>query len=138
MIQASSIKPEMSVVCSQNGLFGVVDHMEGGDTIKLKKDSKGQHHFIPLSWVKSLDSKVHIDRPGAQAMKEWADNAPTKAAKSDSRSDGHVDSKANGNGKGSPGAAPEMKAAMPAPSAPAPSSPMKTEKAPKATPTTRH
>ena len=132
MIQASNIKPEMSVVCSQNGLFGVVDHMEGGDTIKLKKDSKGQHHFIPLSWVKSLDSKVHIDRPGAQAMKEWTDNAPTKTAKPES----HVDSKANGNSKGSPGAAPEMKAAMPAPSAPAPSSPMKTEKAPKATSTT--
>ena len=71
MINANQIKPNTPVVCSNNGQFGVVDHMEGADTIKLNKDSHGQHHYIPMSWVKSVDDKVHIDRPGAQAMKEW-------------------------------------------------------------------
>jgi hypothetical protein len=77
MIEASTIKPNMPVVCSNNGQFAVVDHMEGKATIKLNKDAQGQHHFIPLSWVKSVDDKVHIDRPGNQAMREWTNTAPT-------------------------------------------------------------
>lgn len=71
MINVEQIKPEMPVVCSEDGQFGVVDHMEGQDSIKLKKDSQGKHHFIPVSWVTKVDSKVHIDRPGSQAMREW-------------------------------------------------------------------
>ena len=71
MVDAQEIKPDMPVVCSENGQFAVVDHMDGKDSIKLKKDKDGKHHFIPMSWVKTVDSKVHIDRPGAQAMKEW-------------------------------------------------------------------
>ena len=71
MIQQSQIKPDMPVVCSENGQFGVVDHMVGEATIKLKKDKTGTHHFIPLEWVESVDNKVHVDRTGDQAMKEW-------------------------------------------------------------------
>ncbi len=80
MINASQIKPNTPVVCSDNGQFAVVDHMDGAATIKLNKDDKGQHHYIPLRWVKSVDDKVHIDRPGAQAMREWTDK-PTVAKK---------------------------------------------------------
>ena len=77
MITANQIKPDMPVICSDNGQFAVVDHMQGADTIKLKKDDKGQHHFIPMSWVTSADSgKVKVDRPGRQAMKEWSDRSP--------------------------------------------------------------
>ncbi|MBP9089352.1 MAG: DUF2171 domain-containing protein, partial [Kofleriaceae bacterium] len=80
MLNANQIKPNTPVVCSQNGQFGVVDHMEGVDSIKLKKDAHGQHHYIPLSWVKNVDDKIHVDRPGAQAMKEWTTaSAPAKA-----------------------------------------------------------
>lgn len=71
MINIKTIKPEMPVVCSNDGQFAVVDHMEGKDSIKLKKDDQGKHHFIPMSWVTSVDGKVHVDRPGSQAMKEW-------------------------------------------------------------------
>ena len=71
MINVQQIKPEMPVVCSQDGQFAVVDHMEGKDSIKLQKDPAGKHHFIPVSWVTVVDAKVHIDRPGEQAMKEW-------------------------------------------------------------------
>jgi hypothetical protein len=65
------IKPHMPVVCSNNRQFAVVDHVEGRDYIKLAKDDKGQHHYIPLTWVSSVDDKVHVDRPGDQAMSEW-------------------------------------------------------------------
>ena len=66
------IKPHMPVVCSNNGQFAVVDRLEGRDMIKLSKDANGRHHYIPLIWVTSVDDKVHIDRPGEQAMREWS------------------------------------------------------------------
>lgn len=76
MINISQIKPKLPVVCSEGGQFAVVDHMQGKETIKLQKDKTGEHHFIPLSWVTSVDDKVHIDRPGEQAMKEWSTTSP--------------------------------------------------------------
>ena len=75
----SLIKPHMAVVCSENGQFATVDHVEGRDTIKLAKDASGQHHYIPLTWVSSVDDKVHVDRPGKQAMREWSTTPPSKA-----------------------------------------------------------
>lgn len=79
MIQPSQIKPHMPVVCSNEGQFAVVDHMQGKDAIKLAKDDKGQHHYIPMSWVTIVDEKVHVDRPGDQAMKEWSTEPPAKS-----------------------------------------------------------
>ena len=77
MINANQIKPDMPVVCSEDGQFAVVDHMEGVNTIKLKKDDQGQHHFIPMSWVTSAENgKVKVDRPGDQAMEEWSNQSP--------------------------------------------------------------
>jgi hypothetical protein len=72
MINANSIKPDMPVVCSQDGQFAEVDHLEGADSIKLKRDKTGQHHYIPLSWVVSTDDgKVRVDRPGDEVMQNW-------------------------------------------------------------------
>ena len=79
MINISDIKPNMPVVCSQDGQFAIVDHMEGRETLKLNKDKAGQHHYIPLSWVKSVDTKVHVDRTGDQAMAEWSTRPPVKS-----------------------------------------------------------
>jgi hypothetical protein len=73
------IKPHMPVVCSNNGQFAVVDHLEGPDFIKLAKDASGQHHYIPLTWVASVDDKVHVDRPSDQAMREWNTQPPSQA-----------------------------------------------------------
>jgi hypothetical protein len=71
------IKPHMPVVCSNDRQFAVVDHVEGRDLIKLEKDGRGQHHYIPLTWVTSVDDKVHVDRPGSQAMQEWTTTPTT-------------------------------------------------------------
>ncbi|WP_333873939.1 DUF2171 domain-containing protein [Methylobacter sp.] len=79
MINTNSIKPGMPVVCSEDGQFATVDHMEGENTIKLNKDKSGQHHYIPVSWVTSTDGgKVKVDRPGDQAMKQWKTTPPTR------------------------------------------------------------
>jgi hypothetical protein len=75
MIQPNEIKPHMPVVCSNGGQFAVVDHVEGTDSIKLARDDKGQHHLIPLGWVTKVDTAVHVDRPGDQAMREWVATA---------------------------------------------------------------
>ncbi len=72
----ANIQPDRPVVCSKNQQFASVDHLDPGNTIKLKKDENGQHHWIPVSWVTSVDDKVHLDRPGDQAMKEWMTSAP--------------------------------------------------------------
>lgn len=85
MISSAQIKPDTPVVCSKNGQFATVDHMEGNDTIKLKKDKNGQHHYIPLAWVTEVDNKVHVDRPGDQAVKEWSKTAKPTGAASDNK-----------------------------------------------------
>ena len=79
VVSPSQIKPGMKVVCSKDGQFGIVDHMQGPVTIKLNKDGSGVHHYIPLSWVVRVDESVHTDRPGEQAMREWSNEPPPKA-----------------------------------------------------------
>jgi hypothetical protein len=34
------------------------------------------HHWIPVEWVTQVDDKVHVDRPGDQAMQDWSDMPP--------------------------------------------------------------
>ena len=58
-MNTDQIKPQMAVVGSNNDQFAVVDHIEG-KSLKLTKDDKGQHHYIPLAWVKTVDDKVHV------------------------------------------------------------------------------
>ena len=77
MINANTIQPDMPVVCSLDGQFAEVDHMEGSDTIKLKRDEAGYHHYIPLNWVVSTDDgKVKINRSGEDAMQQWSTTGP--------------------------------------------------------------
>lgn len=76
MINTNEIKPDMPVVCSNDGQFATVDHLECDKCIKLKKDATGQHHYIPTSWVTSTDDgKVKVDRPGSEAVQQWS-NTP--------------------------------------------------------------
>jgi hypothetical protein len=79
MVNASHTKPHMPVVCSNNVQFATVDHVDARDTIKLTKDETGHHHWIPMSWVRSVDDKLHVDRPGKQAMREWSTTPPRSA-----------------------------------------------------------
>lgn len=74
----NDIKEHMPIVCSDGKQFGVVDRVEG-DSIKVAKDKEGKHHWMPLSWVTEVDDKVHVDRPGNQAMQDWFDAPPMAA-----------------------------------------------------------
>lgn len=75
MTQMQQVNENMPVVCSENAQFGTVDKIEGNN-IKLTKDKSGQHHWIPQEWVTTVDDKVHVDRPGAQAMQQWMSTPP--------------------------------------------------------------
>ena len=66
------IKPHMVVVSAYDDEVATVDHVEGLNSIKLTKDERGEHHYIPLSWVTSVDDKVHIDRDSSQLEREWS------------------------------------------------------------------
>jgi len=78
MPHPDQIKPDMTVVCSENGQFAIVEQMEGTNYLKLKPDNTGRQHYIPLTWVSSIeDGKVKIDRPGEQAMHGWSSVSPT-------------------------------------------------------------
>ena len=70
-IDSAAIRDHMPVVCSNGGQFATVDHVDG-NSIKLTKDDRGQHHWIPLDWVTRVDLHVHVDRPGEQAMQDWS------------------------------------------------------------------
>lgn len=72
----TDIREHMPIVCSEGGQFGAVDHMDG-DYIKVTKDKHGMHHWIPLSWVTTVDNAVHVDRPGDQAMQDWLGKDPS-------------------------------------------------------------
>ena len=84
MVNPSQIKPHMPVVCSNQTRFATVDGMEG-DWIRLKDDDKGTQHYIPLSWVRTVDDSIHIDRPGRQAMQQWSTTPSFDGMKSASR-----------------------------------------------------
>jgi hypothetical protein len=72
---AQLIQENMPVLGSDNGQLAVVDHLEGDNAIKLTKDGTGQHHYIPLAWVTSVDDAVHLDRTGAELMQGWTTSA---------------------------------------------------------------
>ncbi len=83
MSDADQIKPKMPVVCSEDGQFAVVDRLQGRDRIRLERDSNGQHHSLPTSWVTRVDDKVHLDRSAAEAMQQWRTEEPDGIATSD-------------------------------------------------------
>ena len=77
-ILARLIQNHMEVLGADGQHVGTVDHLEGGDFIKLTKSDPaagGKHHFIPMEWVDHVDKHVHLSLKSDQAKKEWQDAA---------------------------------------------------------------
>jgi hypothetical protein len=73
MANASDIQEHMEVVGSDGFHVGTVDHIQG-QRIKLTKSdeaSGGEHHYIHLDSVASVDEKVKLNRTAAEAKDEW-------------------------------------------------------------------
>lgn len=75
MIDPAQIRAHAPVLDSEGQEFATVDRVEDA-YIKLTKDEQGQHHWIPLSWVRRVDSRVHIDRPSDVARRDWLTTQP--------------------------------------------------------------
>ena len=67
-----NIKEHMEVVGSDGGFVGTIDHVQGSE-LKLTKgsDKSGQHHFIPLDWVATVDTKVHLSKAARDVKTQW-------------------------------------------------------------------
>ena len=74
MISKDQVREHMEVVGSDGKHVGKVDKCEDS-RIKLAKndpDAKGQHHYIDLSDVDSIDNnKVCLRVPADEAMQRW-------------------------------------------------------------------
>ncbi len=68
----AGIREHMDVYGSCGNKLGRVDHVQG-NMIKLTKNDSadGKHHFIPTSWVASVDSQVHLNKSCGEAKREW-------------------------------------------------------------------
>lgn len=74
---AQLIKEHMPVVGTDGSELGLVDHLDGENSIKLTRDEQGKHHWIPIGWVSGVDNgRVTIDRAVNQAREEWSDSNP--------------------------------------------------------------
>lgn len=73
MANASQIREHMEVIGSDGEYVGTVDKVEG-DRIKLTKndpESGGQHRYIPLNTVASVDEDaVELNLPADQALQQ--------------------------------------------------------------------
>ena len=74
MANASQIREHMDVVGSDGEHVGTVDRVEG-DRIKLTKDddpqAQGQHRYIPLSMVASVEEdEVELNMTADEALQQ--------------------------------------------------------------------
>ncbi len=74
-IKIQDIKEHMEVLGADGKHVGTVDCTKGEDKIVLTKgdpQSGGQHHVIPVHFVKTIeDEKVLLNKPARQVMLEW-------------------------------------------------------------------
>lgn len=71
--KGSAIHERMGVFGSCGNQLGTVDRVEGNEIKLSKSDEKanGHHHWIPMSWVESVDDAVRLSKGCAEAVKEW-------------------------------------------------------------------
>ena len=67
-----NISVHMEVVGSDGAMVGTVDHVEGSEIMLTKgSDKSGQHHFIPLDWIASVDDKVRLSKVARDVKTQW-------------------------------------------------------------------
>jgi len=87
-VDTSKIKEDLMIHAKGEGSMqgapgehvGTVDHMDGEKHIKLnRKDSAdGQHHWIPIAWVESVDDKaVYLNKTYSETMAGLMNEKPS-------------------------------------------------------------
>lgn len=75
-VTPASLRENMLVLGAEGETVGTVDGLAPEETVRLKADALGQHHWIPFSWIARVDDQAHLDRPTNQARQEWLDSEP--------------------------------------------------------------
>lgn len=73
MADTQNIKEHMEVVGSDGQHVGTVDALDG-QRIKLTKTdpaSNGEHHYIHVDSIASVNERVTLNRTAAEAKDEW-------------------------------------------------------------------
>lgn len=73
-----NIREHMDVVGSDGAHVGTVDKVEG-QTIRLTKSdplAHGSHHWIPIDWVQTVGQSVQLNKPAADATRNWQTAGP--------------------------------------------------------------
>ena len=72
-MQTKQIREHMEVVGADEEHVGTVDSVDAGQ-IKLTKSDPvagGEHHYIPLAWVDTVDERVHLSVDAEEAIADW-------------------------------------------------------------------
>jgi hypothetical protein len=67
----------MLVLGADGETVGTVDSPAPGETVRLKPDTLGARHWLPLAWIARVDDQAHLDRPAMLARQAWLTNEPT-------------------------------------------------------------
>src|SRR5262249_25479716 len=74
MVAPVLIKENMEVLGSDGINVGFVDHLAGPDAVMLSRDDPdagGEPPEVPLSWVKHVGMKIHLNQPAEEAKARW-------------------------------------------------------------------
>jgi len=78
MVDPSKIRERMKVIGSDGQPVGTVDKVEG-NRIKLTKSdpaAQGQHHYIPLDSVSSVEGdSIRLSQTAQEAKRQWQGGA---------------------------------------------------------------
>jgi hypothetical protein len=84
MIDPSKIRERMEVVGSDGQRVGTVDKVEG-NRIKLTKSdpaAQGQHHYIPLDSVNSVEGgSIRLKQTAEESKRQWQGGAGAAGGK---------------------------------------------------------
>lgn len=69
------VQEHQEVVGSDGQHIGKVDKVHGERILLTRSDPNagGHHHSIPLSWIETVDEKVHVSKTADQAIAHWRD-----------------------------------------------------------------
>jgi hypothetical protein len=72
-MNASGVREQMQVFASDGQRVGIVVGVEDR-SIKLARNSPeagGEHHYIPLAWVETVQKAVYLSRPSEEVRDLW-------------------------------------------------------------------
>lgn len=67
----TKIRDHQEVLGSDGEHVGTVDHVQGDQIELSKRDGDGEHHYLPLTAIVSVDNAVRLNLLAADAKRQW-------------------------------------------------------------------